>query len=120
MRVLLFLVIVAAVALYFTNPNTDEVRAAINDYAASKIDAGIAGGNLPNLPPQVGAAIGDKVNEQTFIQRQNYYLFSVYHVTMGGQDVPGATPETTTHEGGQQLPGCLIGIAKQAIPYDKC
>lgn len=120
MRFLLFFVVLVAVGLYFTNPSTEEVRAQLNDFAMSKVDAGVASGQLPGLPPQVGAAIGDKVSGQTFITRKDYYLFSIYHVTVGGQDVPGATPDTTSHEGGQQLPGCLIGIAKQAIPYDKC
>jgi hypothetical protein len=40
------------------------------------------------------------------LERKDYYLFSVYKVTVGGQ----------------QLPGCIVGIAKQAVPMtpDRC
>jgi hypothetical protein len=37
-------------------------------------------------------------------ERKDYYLFSIYKVSVGGQ----------------QTPGCLIGIAKQVIPYGNC
>ena len=56
----------------------------------------------------MATAVQDKVQGDIQIERTNYYLFSLYKVSVGGAS------------GGNPLPGCLIGIAKQAVPYDKC
>ncbi len=109
-RFLLFVLVVGAVALYLTNPTTDDVRAQINAQVATQTGAGVAvpAPDAPSgLPPAVGAAVSDKLQGEIQIERTNYYLFSVFKVSVGGA-------------GGNQLPGCVIGIAKQALPYDKC
>jgi hypothetical protein len=56
----------------------------------------------------VAGAVSDKMQSQIQVSRTNYQLFSVFKVAVG--------PAGNAHE----LPGCLVGIAKQAIPYDKC
>ena len=114
-RFLLFVLVVGAVGLYLTNPTTDDVRDKINAQVATQTGAGVAVATpdaqpaLPPaaLPPAVGAAVTDKVQGEIQIERTNYYLFSVFKVSVGGAS-------------GKQLPGCVIGIAKQALPYDKC
>ena len=55
---------------------------------------------MPDVP---GATVAQGEMQ---LDRKDYYLFSVYRVTVGGQ----------------QLPGCIVGIAKQAVPMtpDKC
>ena len=112
LRLFLFVLIAGAIALALTNPTTDDVRAQVNAQVASQTAAGVAQpvvGEQPGMPQAVTAAVSDKLQSQIQIARTNYYLFSIFKVSVGGEGT-----------GGQQLPGCLIGVAKQAIPYDKC
>ena len=122
MRFLLIVLILAAIGLVLTNPTADDVREQINAQVAAQMGAGALShaGGLPGVPAELQAAASEKLQNQIYIDRKNYYLFSIFKVTIGGNAVIGNTPEGVSHEGGQQLPGCLIGIAKQAIPYDKC
>ena len=108
-RFLLVVLVLAAVGLYFTNPTTDDVRAQLNAQMALPAGTTAATPGMPaGLPPAVATAVQDKVQGDIQIDRTNYYLFSLYKVSVGGAS------------GGNPLPGCLIGIAKQAVPYDKC
>jgi len=111
-RFLLVVLLLGAIGLALTNPTTDDVRAQVNARMAAPA-GGAAGdiqtpGGQPGLPQAVTSALSDKLQGEVQIERTNYYLFSVYKVSLGGQ---GA---------GTPVPGCLIGIAKQAVPYDKC
>lgn len=136
-RFLLFVLVVGGVALYFTNPTTDDVRAQLTQLGgvpasapvdlpagppasapddqsgippASAPDAQIgippvgAPGDQPGMPTTAVPGLTDRLTGVVQLERKDYYLFSVYKVSAGGQ----------------QLPGCLIGIAKQVVPYDKC
>lgn len=120
MRFLLIVLILAAVGLAYTNPTTDDVRSQINAHAMAQLGPSTGGGNLPDVPAELRDLATDKLQTEIYIDRKDYYLFSIFKVTIGGNAVIGNTPEGVSHEGGQQLPGCIIGIAKQAIPYDKC
>jgi len=122
MRFLLIVLVLAAIGLALTNPTADDLREQINAQVAAQLGSGTlpAAGGLPGLPAELTAVASEKLQNEITIDRQNYYLFSIFKITIGGKDVGGNTPEGVNHEGGQQLPGCLIGIAKQAIPYDRC
>lgn len=102
-RFLLLVLIAGAVGLYFTNPKEEEVRAKVDSGLLSQL-----GPTGPATSNPVGGAVTsmltDKVQGQVALARTDYYLASTYKVTVGGK----------------QLPGCLIGIAKQVLPYDKC
>ena len=121
-RFLLFVLVVGAIGLGLTNPTTDDVRAQINAKVEAQMGTGIVpppAGSLPGIPPEIATAVTEQLQNQIYIDRKNYYLFSVFKVTVGGT-APAGNAEGGAHQGGQQLPGCLIGVAKQAIPYDKC
>jgi len=113
MRLLLIVLILAAIGLAYTNPTTDDVRSQINVQAMAQLSPSMGPAELRDLAT-------DRLQSEIHIDRKDYYLFSIFKVTIGGNAVIGNTPEGVSHEGGQQLPGCIIGIAKQAIPYDKC
>lgn len=110
-RFLLFVLVVGGIALYFTNPSTDDVKAALNGQLPAQL-SGATGvpadqfkvpegaPSVPGMPAQVTDVVA---NEMQF-ERRDYYLFSVYKVSIGGQ----------------QTPGCLIGVAKQVVPYAQC
>ena len=108
-RFLLLILVVGGIGLYFTNPSIEDVRTQIDAQVATQTSAGIA---MPDgqggLPQAVSGAVSDRMQSQIQVSRTNYQLFSIFKVSIG--------PEGNAHE----LPGCLIGIAKQAIPYDKC
>lgn len=118
MRFLLVLLILVAIGLASTNPTTDDVRGLIEAQVAAKFGPPVD--SLPGVPADLSTAVSDKLKSEIYIDRKDYYLFSVFKVTVGGNYAIGNTPDGVSHEGGQQLPGCIIGIAKQAIPYDKC
>jgi hypothetical protein len=121
MRLLLLLLIIGAVVLYLTNPTTAEIQAQLGGQLPPQLTGApsmptppldptdvqppvappVAPGDPPPMPDVPAAAIPDSAMQ---LDRKDYYLFSIYKVTVGGQT----------------LPGCIIGIAKQAIPYDKC
>ena len=124
-RFLLFVLVAGAVALYFTNPSTDEVRAKLGGQIPAAMSAPPAAPDLPAPPPApdqpappagmpaappapdmpgVPPAVTDQLQGDMQFERKDYYLFSVYKISAGGH----------------QLPGCVIGIAKQVMPYDKC
>ena len=105
MRFLLFLILVGAVALYFTNPSTDDVKAALNGQLPAQLSGatGVPADQF-NVPAGVPSSVTDTIAGEMQLDRSNYYLFSVYKVSIRGQ----------------QTPGCLIGDAKQVVPYDKC
>ncbi len=118
MRFLLIVLILAAIGLAYTNPSTDDVRSQINAHVAAQLAPSSAGG--PDMPAELKTLATDNLQSEVYIDRKDYVLFSIFKVTIGGNAVIGNTPEGVSHEGGQQLPGCIIGIAKQAFPYDKC
>jgi hypothetical protein len=131
-RFLLFVIVVGAIALYFTNPTTEEVQAKLNGQVPAELTAAVPGApGAPSMPaapempapPAAPAAMpappadvlapgaapaGPDASAMAAgsmqLDRKNYYLFSIYKVTVGGQ----------------QLPGCIIGVAKQAIPSTSC
>jgi hypothetical protein len=148
-RFLLFVVVVGAVALYFTNPTTAEVQAQLGGQLPPQLtgapaypstpypssaypgpadqpgtaptdQSGSSPGAAPGMqqpptPPAVAPGAPPAMPDvpaatipqgEMQLDRKDYYLFSVYKVTVGGQ----------------QLPGCIVGIAKQAVPMtpDKC
>jgi hypothetical protein len=136
-RFLLFVIVVGAVALYFTNPTTEDVQAKLNGQVPAELTAAMpsapgapsvpAAPDMPAPPappadmpappagvpappadapgaapaaPEMPAVPGGAMQ----LDRKDYYLFSIYKVTVGGQ----------------QLPGCIIGVAKQAVPSTHC
>jgi len=132
-RFLLFVIVVGAVALYFTNPTTEEVQAKLNGQVPAELMAVAPGApgapSMPSAPapsaapempaPPAGmptppatpgapsepvAAPAVMPSGAMTLERKDYYLFSVYKITVAGQ----------------QLPGCIIGIAKQAVPSTNC
>ena len=103
-RFLLVVLVLGAIGLALTNPTTDDVRALLNAQAGSAAAAAPSPAGQPGMPPALTAALTDKVQGEIQLERTNYYLLSLYKVSAGGKP----------------LPGCVIGIAKQAIPYDKC
>jgi len=151
-RFLLFVIVVGAVALYFTNPTTEEVQAKLNGQLPTELSAVLPGApgapsmpaapdmpappapadmpappagmptppagipappagtpSVPAAPSMPGATAPGMPSLPTAdmqLERKDYYLFSVYKVTVAGQT----------------LPGCLVGIAKQVVPMtpDKC
>ena len=109
-RLLLVLILIAA-GLALTNPTTDDVRSQINAQFASQVSGtvGTAPIGQTGLPDAVTSLLTEKVQEELQIERKNYFVLSIFKVSVGG-----------SNGGGTPLPGCLIGIAKQAIPYDKC
>lgn len=121
MRLLLLLLIMGAVGLYYTNPTTQEARAKVKAEMLSQLGLPVGGvPSIPGLPGEFGALASDRLTREIQLDRQDYYLFSVFKVTIGGSNATGATPEGVSPQGGQQLPGCLIGVAAQVVPYDKC
>ena len=118
-RFLLFVLVIGSVGLYLTNPTTAEVQGqlggqlppqltgapvppgALPDVQQPPVPTPVAPGAPPAMP-DVPAAIIPQGEMQ--LDRKDYYLFSVYKITVGGQ----------------QLPGCIVGIAKQAIPMTQC
>jgi hypothetical protein len=104
-RFLLVVLVLGAIGLALTNPSTDDVRALLNAQASGATGAiPSPAGAQPGLPPALTSALTDKAQGEIQLERTNYYLLSLYKVSAGGKP----------------LPGCVIGIAKQAIPYDKC
>ena len=141
-RFLLFVIVVGAIALYFTNPTTEEVQAKLSAGLPAELSAVVPGApsapSMPDVPappapadmpappagapappadvqapaaptaPDAAALPGAPAMPSADMQleRKDYYLFSIYRVTVGGQ----------------QLPGCLVGIAKQVVPMtpDRC
>ncbi len=105
------LLILAAVGLLLTNPTTDEVRSQIIAHFMSQVGggAGDAAVGQSGFPDAVASVLTDKMQGDLQIERQNYFLLSIFKVTAGGSNGNG-TP----------LPGCVVGIARQAIPYDRC
>lgn len=108
LRFLLFVVVVGGIALYFTNPSIDDVRGQLNAAATQSSTSVALPDGQSGFPQAVTGAVSDKMQSQIQVSRANYQLFSVFKVSVG--------PAGNAHE----LPGCLVGIAKQAIPYDKC
>jgi hypothetical protein len=104
-RFLLVVLVLGAIGLALTNPTTDDVRAQLNAQTTGAVPSPAG---QPVVPQAVTSALTDKMQGEIQLERTNYYLFSLYKVSVGGGT------------GGKQLPGCVIGIAKQAIPYDKC
>ena len=119
-KFLLFVIVIGSAVLYLTNPTTAEVQAQLSGQlpgGTPTVPAAPLGpadvqqppdvppadpnGPPPQMPdiPAPTVAQGDMQ-----LDRQDFYLFSVYKVTVGGQ----------------QLPGCVVGIAKQAIPMTSC
>ncbi len=123
-RFLLFVLVVGGIALYFTNPTTAEVQAQLGGQLPPQLTgvpaAPAAPGDQPGMqqpptPPAVAPGAPPAMPDvpaatipqgEMQLDRKDYYLFSVYKATVGGQ----------------QLPGCIVGIAKQAVPMtpDKC
>ena len=135
LRFLLFVIVVGAVGLYFTNPTTAEVQAQLGNQLPPQLTGAPMDPAAPALPPppdQPAPPAAPDVQQppeppavapgappampdvpeakipagEMQLDRKDYYLFSVYRVTVGGQ----------------QMPGCIVGIAKQAVPMtpDKC
>lgn len=98
-RFLLLVLILGGVALFFTNPDEAAVRAKLDQQAA-----GLTGADKSGLPPAVTDMLTQKAQGKLTLTRENYYLFSVYKTSVGNT----------------ALPGCLIGVAGQAVPYDQC
>jgi hypothetical protein len=105
-RFLLLVLVVGSIALYFTNPSTDDVRTKLNGHLPAQMSGAPSGtpADQSSMPPSVPSAVLGKLQGEMQFERKDYYLFSVYKVSIGGN----------------QMPGCIIGIAKQAVPYDKC
>jgi hypothetical protein len=94
-RFLLLVIVLAGAALALTNPSTDDVQAKLDSNLLSQLGAG--GGGLTSM-------LGGQSQMKITLERTNYYILSTYKVKLGAQT----------------LPGCIIGIAQQAVPYDKC
>jgi hypothetical protein len=99
-RFLLIVIVLAGVGLALTNPTTEDVRAKLDSQLLSQL----TGGASNPVAEGLNSVLGNKAQEQIKLERTNYYVFSTYKVTLTGKT----------------LPGCVIGIAQQAIPYDKC
>lgn len=102
-RFIVLVLVLAAGGLAYTNPTEDVVRAKLNEGVAGMSGMSQSGGGVPDI---LNSALAQKAQGKLGLTRQNYYLFSLYKVSVAGSAV--------------QMPGCLIGIAGQAIPYDKC
>jgi hypothetical protein len=105
------LLILGLVGLLLTNPTTDEVRSQVMAHFAPQIGGGAGGAPLAQsgFPDAVAAVVGKQLPDVVQIERQNYFVLSIYKVA-----VVGPNSSSTV------LPGCVIGIAKQAVPYDQC
>jgi hypothetical protein len=100
-RFLLFIVVLAGAGLALTNPTVDDVRTKLDQQVASQT----GGGGDQGASQLVTSLLTKKVQGQVSIERKNYFFLSIFKVSVAG---------------GKPLPGCLIGIAYQAIPYDDC
>ena len=107
-RFLLVVLVLGGIGLALTNPTTDDVRAQLNAQTSAAAGAVQSPAAQPGMPQAVTSALTDKMQGEMQLERTNYYLFSLYKVSVGGGT------------DAKQLPGCVVGIAKQAIPYDKC
>ncbi len=107
-RFLLVVLVLGGIGLALTNPTTDDVRAKLAATTGGTVGDVQTPVAQPGMPQAVTSALTDKMQGEMQLERTNYYLFSLYKVSVGGGT------------DAKQLPGCVIGIAKQAIPYDKC
>ena len=105
------LLLLGIVGLVLTNPTTDEVRSQVMAHFAAQIGGASGGAPLAQsgFPDAVAAVVGKQMPDVVQIERQNYFVLSIYKVAIGGPN-----------GGSAALPGCIIGIARQAIPYEKC
>ena len=130
-KFLVFVILAGSVLLYLTNPTTAEIQAQLGGQLPPEISGapgvptdvpavptaplGPSDVQQPPTPPQGGEPGGPPPmmpdvpaatvpQSEMQLDRKDYYLFSIYRVTVGGQ----------------QLPGCIVGIAKQAVPMANC
>jgi hypothetical protein len=116
MRFFLFLLIVAAVGAYFTNPTEADLRAqmgSILESYASKVEGAAPPQSSPENPAgaiidAVKQAVLPAVTNSIGIERTDYRLFSTYKLKAA---------EGTDQA---QMPGCLIGAYKMFIPLKSC
>ena len=103
-RFLLIVLVATGIGLALTNPTPDEIRAKLDSQLISQLGASAGAVTQDPVGQTVTTLLGDKVQSQVLLERRNYYLLSLYRVSIGGRE----------------LPGCIIGIANQALPYSSC
>ncbi len=87
MRLLLVLLLVAAVALFVTNPDEDDFEAFVEDVVSEQVEgaAGLAtGGVLGGVLGEVGGMLTGRLARR-YADRDNYGLFSVYTLDFDGR-----------------------------------
>lgn len=118
MRWFLIILVALGVGALFTNPTEDDLRGVLSQFVAAKVDEKVDGALPPAeaLPGPLGEfrdrakeTITTNVMGSIGIRRDNYLLFSIFHL-----DIPNVPME-------KEPPQCVIGAFKAVfIPLAKC
>jgi hypothetical protein len=118
MRWFLIILALLSVTAFFTNPAEEDLRGVLSQFVAMKVDEKLNEVAPPpaNLPGPLGdlrerakQALTPAITYSIGIRRDNFYLFSVFHL-----DVPPVPME-------KEPPQCVIGAFKFVfIPLAKC
>jgi hypothetical protein len=106
MRAILLGLIVIGALLYVSNPGPAELREKLSAIIMAKIDK--EAGNNGGGAEQLGKLLIPALVFTLTIERRDFLLFSLYRVGAPGD------------AGGAPVPRCVIGVAKQFIPLEKC
>jgi hypothetical protein len=114
MRWFMIAIVLVLIAAFFTNPTESDLRGVLSTIVAAKVEERVPQG--PPLPGPLGelrdkavAAATPAIMDQIGIRRDNYFLFSVFHL-----DVPKVPME-------KEPPACVVGAFKMLfIPMSRC
>jgi hypothetical protein len=118
MRWLLIILVLIGIAAAVTNPAEDDLRGVLSQFVSAKVDEKVdqmappvegLPGPLGELKDRAKDALKPAIMDNIGIRRNNYVLFSVFHL-----DVPNVPMEKAP-------PQCVIGAFKVVfIPLQSC
>jgi hypothetical protein len=118
MRWVLIILVLLGVVAVFTNPTEDDLRGVLGQFVAIKVDEKLnemapppeaLPGPLSGLRDRAKDVIAPAVTNSIGIRRNNYFLFSVFHL-----DIPNVPME-------KEPPQCVIGAFKVVfVPMATC